>query len=121
MWLHAVALQVQQNQRDTAWASYTNTLGFSVMGIWPDGTDGTDINAVCRCASAGGCMHLLVVVCLGMLEVGMVKLMASSRWLQQMNASKYLIAKDAMLRNLTAADCGVHAVQVIQSACLGVD
>jgi hypothetical protein len=47
--LSAVVLQVQQNQRDTAWASYTNILGFSVMGIWHDNTDGTDINAVCRC------------------------------------------------------------------------
>jgi hypothetical protein len=46
-----VMLQVQQNQRDTAWASYTNILGFSVMGIWHDNTDGTDINAVCRCAT----------------------------------------------------------------------
>ncbi|KAF6256823.1 hypothetical protein COO60DRAFT_1640423 [Scenedesmus sp. NREL 46B-D3] len=44
----ATGKQVQQNQRDTAWASYTNILGFSVMGIWPDNTDGTDINAVCR-------------------------------------------------------------------------
>lgn len=41
-------LQVQQNQRDTAWASYTNMLGFSVMGIWPKYADGTDVNAVCR-------------------------------------------------------------------------
>jgi hypothetical protein len=59
-WLHVMALQVQANQRDTAWASYTNILGFSVMGIWHDnGTDGTDINAVCRCAPDGlsCCQH----------------------------------------------------------------
>ncbi|XP_051777395.1 echinoderm microtubule-associated protein-like 2 isoform X1 [Erpetoichthys calabaricus] len=27
------------------WATYTCTLGFSVFGIWPEGADGTDINA----------------------------------------------------------------------------
>ncbi|GFR41097.1 hypothetical protein Agub_g1741 [Astrephomene gubernaculifera] len=40
--------QVRQNQRDTRWASWTCALGFPVMGIWRDGTDGTDINAVSR-------------------------------------------------------------------------
>uniref|UniRef100_A0A8C5GQB0 Echinoderm microtubule-associated protein-like 2 n=1 Tax=Gouania willdenowi TaxID=441366 RepID=A0A8C5GQB0_GOUWI len=30
------------------WATSTCTLGFSVFGVWPDGADGTDINAVCR-------------------------------------------------------------------------
>jgi hypothetical protein len=37
------------NQRDTPWATWTCTLGFNVMGMWQDGMDGTDINAV-RCA-----------------------------------------------------------------------
>mmetsp|Transcript_7472 Transcript_7472/g.24809 ORF Transcript_7472/g.24809 Transcript_7472/m.24809 type:complete len:915 (+) Transcript_7472:548-3292(+) len=44
--------QVKQNQRDTDWDTYTCILGFPVMGIWPDGADGTDINAVDR--SHGG-------------------------------------------------------------------
>lgn len=43
-----MGLQVRQNQRDTQWHSYTNLLGFPVMGIWPNESDGTDINAVCR-------------------------------------------------------------------------
>jgi hypothetical protein len=46
--LPALLLQVQANQRDAAWDSYTNILGFSVMGIWQKDSDGTDINAVCR-------------------------------------------------------------------------
>ena len=29
------------------WASWTCPLGFPVMGIWPDGADGTDVNSVC--------------------------------------------------------------------------
>ena len=35
-------------QRDQAWESWTNVLGFPVMGIWPPGSDGTDVNAVAR-------------------------------------------------------------------------
>jgi WD40 repeat protein len=35
-------------QRDQRWATWTNVLGFPVMGIWPEGADGTDINAVDR-------------------------------------------------------------------------
>lgn len=46
----ATGKQIRQNQRDTQWATWTCTLGFPVMGIWRDGTDGTDINAVCRWA-----------------------------------------------------------------------
>ncbi|XP_017292647.1 echinoderm microtubule-associated protein-like 2 isoform X2 [Kryptolebias marmoratus] len=34
--------------RNLEWATYTCTLSFSTFGIWPDGADGTDINAVCR-------------------------------------------------------------------------
>ncbi|TSN57714.1 Echinoderm microtubule-associated protein-like 1 [Bagarius yarrelli] len=34
--------------RNLEWATSTCVLGFGVFGIWPDGADGTDINAVCR-------------------------------------------------------------------------
>ncbi|KAM4597691.1 echinoderm microtubule-associated protein-like 2 [Polymixia lowei] len=34
--------------RNLPWATSTCTLGFSTFGVWPDGADGTDINAVCR-------------------------------------------------------------------------
>ncbi|XP_006627673.2 echinoderm microtubule-associated protein-like 2 isoform X1 [Lepisosteus oculatus] len=34
--------------RNLDWATSTCVLGFSVFGIWPEGVDGTDINAVCR-------------------------------------------------------------------------
>ncbi|MBN3309993.1 EMAL1 protein, partial [Amia calva] len=34
--------------RNLEWATSTCVLGFTVFGIWPDGVDGTDINAVCR-------------------------------------------------------------------------
>ncbi|XP_041730821.1 echinoderm microtubule-associated protein-like 2 isoform X1 [Coregonus clupeaformis] len=34
--------------RNVQWATSTCVLGFSVFGVWPDGADGTDINAVCR-------------------------------------------------------------------------
>ncbi|CAD7702032.1 unnamed protein product [Ostreobium quekettii] len=40
--------QVTSNQRDASWYTWTCTLGFPVMGIWPDDSDGTDVNAVCR-------------------------------------------------------------------------
>ena len=35
-------------QRDQKWHSYTCTLGFWVMGMWPDGYGGSDINSVDR-------------------------------------------------------------------------
>lgn len=34
--------------RDERWLTRTNVLGFAVMGIWPDYSDGTDINAADR-------------------------------------------------------------------------
>ena len=44
---------VTANQRDTKWATWTSVLGFDVMGIWRDGFDGTDINAVDISEAAG--------------------------------------------------------------------
>lgn len=34
--------------RDDKWATWTATLGWPVQGIWPEGADGTDINATDR-------------------------------------------------------------------------
>nr|XP_039259121.1 echinoderm microtubule-associated protein-like 2 isoform X2 [Styela clava] len=34
--------------RDVEWATSTCTLGFNAFGVWPEGADGTDVNAVCR-------------------------------------------------------------------------
>ncbi|XP_005745069.1 echinoderm microtubule-associated protein-like 2 isoform X2 [Pundamilia nyererei] len=34
--------------RNLEWATSTCTLSFNTFGIWPDGADGTDINAACR-------------------------------------------------------------------------
>ena len=48
MWVH-VHIQIYRNQRDAMWDSWTCVLGFPVMGIWQKDTDGTDINACCRC------------------------------------------------------------------------
>ncbi|XP_072547988.1 echinoderm microtubule-associated protein-like 2 isoform X1 [Salminus brasiliensis] len=39
--------------RNLEWATSTCVLSFSVFGIWPDGADGTDINAVCRSNDRG--------------------------------------------------------------------
>lgn len=33
-------------EADTTWSSHTCVLGFNVMGIWPKGSDGTDVNAL---------------------------------------------------------------------------
>ena len=33
---------------DTPWATWTGVLGFPVLGVWPDGSDGSDINAAHR-------------------------------------------------------------------------
>lgn len=34
--------------RNVSWNTWTCVLGWHVKGIWPKGSDGTDINAVCR-------------------------------------------------------------------------
>ena len=34
--------------KEVEWATYTCPIGFEALGIWPEGADGTDINAVCR-------------------------------------------------------------------------
>ncbi|XP_067092220.1 echinoderm microtubule-associated protein-like 4 isoform X2 [Osmerus mordax] len=34
--------------KDIEWATYTCVLGFHVFGVWPEGSDGTDINALIR-------------------------------------------------------------------------
>jgi echinoderm microtubule-associated protein-like 5 len=33
-------------EADTAWNTHSCVLGFNVMGIWPTGSDGTDVNAL---------------------------------------------------------------------------
>jgi microtubule-associated protein-like 1/2 len=42
--------QVTQSSslRDVEWDTQTCTLGFNVLGVWPEGADGTDINSVAR-------------------------------------------------------------------------
>ncbi|XP_072545780.1 echinoderm microtubule-associated protein-like 1 isoform X2 [Salminus brasiliensis] len=49
-WIPSVCKQVVsvETTRDIPWATFTCTLSFHVFGLWPDGSDGTDINAVCR-------------------------------------------------------------------------
>lgn len=34
--------------KDINWTAYTCVLGFQVFGVWPEGSDGTDINALVR-------------------------------------------------------------------------
>jgi microtubule-associated protein-like 6 len=43
--------QLRDSMRDAAWATWSIPLGFPVMGIWPDYSDGTDVNAVDRSPS----------------------------------------------------------------------
>ncbi|XP_070955724.1 echinoderm microtubule-associated protein-like 1 isoform X8 [Macaca nemestrina] len=49
-WVPSACKQVVsvETTRDIEWATYTCTLGFHVFGVWPEGSDGTDINAVSR-------------------------------------------------------------------------
>ncbi|GFR42919.1 hypothetical protein Agub_g3919, partial [Astrephomene gubernaculifera] len=48
VWNARTGKQIPIPSRDISFATYTLRLGFPVMGIWPDGSDGTDINAVAR-------------------------------------------------------------------------
>lgn len=40
--------QTTANQRNARWHTFTCVLGFSVMGVWAEGSDGTDVNAASR-------------------------------------------------------------------------
>ena len=42
--------------RDAEWASWSGVLGFDVMGIWQDGMDGTDYNAMHRSTNGKFCV-----------------------------------------------------------------
>lgn len=37
-----------ESMRNTEWATHNCVLGYPVIGIWPDGADGTDVNSVDR-------------------------------------------------------------------------
>ena len=45
--------QAYEGLRDLTWTTWTCTLGFPVMGIFPPGADGTDINACSRSYTRG--------------------------------------------------------------------
>lgn len=72
-WIPSVCKQVVsvETTRDIEWNTYTCPLGFQVFGLWPDGSDGTDINAVCRTNDKSllvtgddfGKVHLLTYPC----------------------------------------------------------
>ncbi|KAG2496899.1 hypothetical protein HYH03_004906 [Edaphochlamys debaryana] len=48
-WLPETGKKLKYNMRDVEWYSWSLSVGFDVMGIWPDDSDGTDVNAVDRC------------------------------------------------------------------------
>ena len=43
---------------DTEWHTWTCTLGYPVMGIWPEYSDGTDVNTVDRSKSRNVVVNL---------------------------------------------------------------
>lgn len=45
--------QAYEGLRDLTWVTWTCTLGFPVMGIFPPGADGTDVNACSRSYTRG--------------------------------------------------------------------
>ncbi|GIL75046.1 hypothetical protein Vretifemale_4865, partial [Volvox reticuliferus] len=47
-WDPTTGRKLPYNMRDTEWYTWTLPVGFDVMGIWPDCSDGTDVNAVDR-------------------------------------------------------------------------
>ena len=57
------------NLRDVEWASWTGVLGFEAMGIWQEGMDGTDYNALHRSEDHGGKRF-----CVGSTDDGLVRL-----------------------------------------------
>ena len=50
-WDPRTGKQITANQRNAEWHTWTCSLGFPVMGIWPEDSDGTDVNAVDRSRS----------------------------------------------------------------------
>ena len=43
-WKQTIGRQLADDQRDVKWHSWSSTLGFDVLGIWPPDYDNTDIN-----------------------------------------------------------------------------
>jgi hypothetical protein len=41
------------NMRDVDWFTWSLRVGFDVMGIWPDDSDGSDVNSVDRSRMGG--------------------------------------------------------------------
>lgn len=60
------------NVRDMQWDSWTGVLGFDVMGIWQEGMDGTDYNALHRSHGAGP--DSTGTYCVGSTDDGLVRL-----------------------------------------------
>jgi WD40 repeat protein len=64
--------QVMGDVRDKKWDTWTCVLGFEVMGIWQDGMDGTDYNALHRSHGAGDAST--GSYCVGSTDDGLVRL-----------------------------------------------
>mmetsp|Transcript_34365 Transcript_34365/g.76299 ORF Transcript_34365/g.76299 Transcript_34365/m.76299 type:complete len:1172 (-) Transcript_34365:306-3821(-) len=55
-WNAKTGKQITLPQRDVEYQTYTGTLGFPVMGIWPPYSDGSDINALDRAHNKQWCV-----------------------------------------------------------------